>query len=711
VLTWYEFKTSITETVGIPADAFHLPLGLVVYLAVAWPLRRFRWGPAWALLPVLLFQGLNEALDAGDWWRWTGSVSWAEAAMDTVATLALPIAVAAVWMHRRRGRQLIDLETWKKAWTLLDERERRNAWIVLGIVIVAALSSAVMVGSIMPFLSVLAEPERIRTVPPLAWLHEAGGFTSDYQFLVALGFASFVVIVLSNLLQIIRTWAVARFALMRIYTLSHRLLGVYLRQPYEYFLDHHSGEMSTQILSESQEAVTQFFRPAGEVIAALLTVLAVVAVLLWVNPVVALIAFAVLGSLYGGTFFLSRRLIARKGRVRAAANRERFRFAHEALGGVKEIKLLGREAAYVERYRAPAQRMARAVVAVQVLAQVPQYVMQVVGFGGVILLSLVLLDPAGLATGAALGGILPLLGVFAFAGQRLLPELSRLYAGLTQLNAGAAAVDGVYRDLVGKASGDPLPRLLPAPLRLRREFRLEQVSYSYPSADHAGIREVSFSIHAGERIGIVGTTGAGKTTLADLVLGLLRPREGRLVSDCVEVTSDNLRAWQQTVGYVPQNIYLTDASVAENIAMGIAPDEIDYQCLRRAAQIAQIDQFIMAELPQGYDSIVGERGVRLSGGQRQRIGIARALYHDADLIVFDEATSALDNLTERELMASIDALPGDKTIIMIAHRLTTVKVCDRIAVLEKGRLVGIGGWDELMDNNSYFRSIAIEKTS
>lgn len=683
----------------------------MAYLAAAWALRRFRWGPVWALLPVLLLQGLNEALDARDWWRWTEAVPWTEAVVDTLATIALPIVVAIIWMQQRRGHQLIDLATWKKAWALLDARERRNAWIVLGIVIIAALSSAVMVGSIMPFLSVLADPERIRTAPPLAWAYETGGFSSDYEFLVVLGFASFVVIVLSNLLQILRTWAVARFTLMRIYTLSHRLLAAYLRQSYEYFLDHHSGEMSTQVLSESQEAVNQFFRPAGEVIASVLTVVAIVSVLLWVDPVVAVIAFIVLGSLYGGTFLLSRRLIARKGRVRAVANQERFRLANEALGGVKEIKLLGREVSYVDRYRAPAQRMARAIVAVQVLAQVPQYVMQVVGFGGVILLCLVLMDPAGLATGAALGGILPLIGVFAFAGQRILPELSRLYAGLTQLNAGAAAVEGVYRDLVGKASGDPLPRRLPAPLGLRREFRLEHVSYSYPSADHAGLSDVSFWIHAGERIGIVGTTGAGKTTLADLVLGLLRPREGRLVADCVEITAENLRAWQQTVGYVPQDIYLTDASVAENIAMGITPDEIDHQRLRQAARIAQIDQFIMVELPEGYDTIVGERGVRLSGGQRQRIGIARALYHDADLIVFDEATSALDNLTERELMASIDALPGDKTIVMIAHRLSTVKVCDRIAVLEKGRLVGIGGWDELMESNSYFRKIAMEKAA
>ena len=604
---------------------------------------------------------------------------------------------------------MIDLQTWKKAWALLDAREQRNAWIVLGIVIVSALSSAAMVGSIMPFLAVLADPERIRNVPALAWAYEIGGFTSDYAFLVALGGASLIVIVLSNLLQILRALAVTRFSLMRIYTLSHRLLAAYLRQPYEYFLNHNTGEMNTQILSESEQAVYQFFNPAAEVISSSLTVLSIVVVLLWVDPVVALVTFAVVGGLYGGTFMITRRLIARKGVERANANKARFRLANEALGGVKEIKLIGREEHYINRFRAPAKAMARAQVSAQVLGQVPQYVMQAVGFGGMILLCLILLDAAALGSGAVLNDLLPLLGVFAFAGQRLLPELSRLYNGLTHLNYGASVIDAVHRDLQRKGTGNSLDRHLPAPLGLKNELRLENVSYSYPNADHAGVSDVSLSIRAGEKIGIVGSTGAGKTTLADVVLGLLNPKSGRLVADGTEITAENVRAWQQTVGYVPQEIYLTDANIAENIALGLTPYEIDREQLRHAAKIAQIDKFVLEDLPLGYETIVGERGVRLSGGQRQRIGIARALYHDADLIVFDEATSALDNLTEREVMEAIDALPGDKTVMMIAHRLSTVKRCDRIVVLDQGRLVGCDTWDALMDGNDAFRRISIQQ--
>lgn len=599
-----------------------------------------------------------------------------------------------------------NMSTRRKAWALLNARERRHAWIILCIIIVSALSTAAMVGSVIPFLSVLADPEKIRSVPLLAWGYEAGGFTSDYSFVVALAFGSLGIIIVSNLLMVARSWAVARFAEMRVHTLSSRLLAAYLKQPYEYFLNHHSGEMSTQILSESQEVVNRFIKPAGELIASAITVVAVVGVLVLVNPTVAIISFAVFGSLYGGTYLISRRTVDRYGRARAEANRARFKLANEALAGVKDIKLMCREGVYVDRFQPPSIRMARAVVAVSVIGQVPNYVMQAVAFGGVIILCLALLDPADLASGAAIGEILPLIGVFAFGGQRLLPELSRIYAGLTLLNSGGAAVDAIYTDLTSLADPGNLATPLPKPLGLKSELHLEKVSYIYPEADQAGIRDVTLTITVGEKIGIVGTTGAGKTTLADVILGLLRPNSGNLVADGTEVTEDNLRAWLQTVGYVPQDIFLSDASMAENIALGLTPEEINFEQLHCAARIAKIHQFITDEMPQGYNTLVGERGVRLSGGQRQRIGIARALYNEADLIIFDEATSSLDNLTERDVMAAIEMLPGDKTVMMIAHRLSTVRRCDRIAVMDRGALVDIGTWDELMLRCETFRNIA-----
>lgn len=592
----------------------------------------------------------------------------------------------------------------KKAWALLDARERRNAFKVFAIAALSAFASTAMVGSVMPFLSVLSDPARIQDTPALAWAYTRFGFTSSYAFLLSLGLGALVVIAVAMAIQVLKVYAVARFAMMRVHSLSFRLMARYLGQPYEYFLDHHSGEMGTRVLAEAQEVVMRFLKPMTELITSLLTVVALVGLLLWVQPAVALAAFAIVGGVYGGTYMLMRVRLRRLGRLRVAANSERFRLATEALGGIKDIKLLGRERAYVDRFRRPSYRMADAQTRAQVLSQLPKYVIQAVAFGGVVVLCLVLLEPRAFDEGAALGAILPILGVFALAGQRMMPELAKVYSAAARIQTGKAAVEAVHADLVGRPA--VLPKQMPLAIGLNRALQLDGVTYRYPKADLAGVSDISLTIRAGEKIGIVGGTGAGKTTLADIILGLLAPQSGRLVADGTPVTDDNLRAWQQTVGYVPQDIFLTDASVAENIALGIAPEDIDPDRLTRAARIASIDTFIRTELPEGYDTTVGERGVRLSGGQRQRIGIARALYHDADLIVFDEATSALDNLTEAEVMAAIDTLPGDKTVVMIAHRLSTVKRCDRIVVMERGRMVGFDGWDALMARNAAFQRIA-----
>ncbi|WP_347100785.1 ABC transporter ATP-binding protein [Sagittula stellata] len=601
---------------------------------------------------------------------------------------------------------MIDPQTMRKGWALLAPHEKRSARVALAISVISALAAAVMVASILPFLSILSNPDRIHESRTLRWIYDTFGFSSDYNFLIAVGLASLGIIVVSNGIQVLRVYVITRFSQMRTHSISQRLLRAYLRQPYEFFIDHHSGELGTKILAETQQVVSLFFKPAAELISSALTALAIIGLLLAVNPVIALTTFGVTALVYVLTLMITQRLVRKLGGTRLKANRQRYRLANEVLGGVKDIKLLGREAIYLERYSVMSRKLAETQSAASILGQTPQYVLQALAFGGVILLCLALMDPEGLASGSTLGGLLPTLGLFALAAQRLIPELSRLYASMTQLSFGRAAIDAVHEDLVQLATDRRLKSGAAAPLGLRESLRLEAVEYRYPGAEKAGLHDMTLTINAGERIGIVGSTGAGKTTLADVILGLLYPTGGRILTDGTEIDAENRHRWYGTVGYVPQDIFLVDASISENIALGVPADKIDHDKVREAARIAQVDHFVSNYLDHGYATIIGERGVRLSGGQRQRMGIARALYHDADLIVLDEATSALDSLTEAEVMRAIDALPGDKTVIMIAHRLSTLNGCDRIIVLEQGRLCGFDTWSRLIDTNSIFQKIA-----
>lgn len=587
---------------------------------------------------------------------------------------------------------------------LLYPSERRSLGVLIAVVIVGGLSSAVMVASVLPFLTVISNPATIHEVPALSRAYDLLGFTSDYAFLVALGLASLAVIFLANLLQILRTYVVNRFTTMRMHSISRRLLSQYLHQPYTFFLSEHSTAMSTKILNETSYVVNFFFRPAADVAASGVTILAIGAVVISVNPKIALAASAMLAGFYLVFYLFARKRLARLGVTRARMNKERFRVVGEALSGIKNIKLTDSEPVAMEQYNRYCKAMTQSHMKMQLMAEVPQYIIQTVAFGGIIVLCLLMLDPRSLADGATLKDMLPILGVFAFAGQRLLPELTRFYRGLSQLRYGQAAVDSIYEDLILRLEPVEETRVDMPPLHLKGNLTLEGVTYRYPGAEQPSLRDVSLSIRAGEKIGIVGGSGAGKTTLADIVLGVLQPDSGAMSVDGRPLTPDLLPAWRKNVGYVPQDVFLLDASVAENIALSVDPKSISDEQIRRAAQSAQIDQ-VVESMSDGYRTPIGERGVRLSGGQRQRVGIARALYRQGDLIIFDEATSALDTLTEKDVMAAIDALPGDQTVIIIAHRLTTVQGCDRIIVMDHGRVAGFDTWDRLEAGNAIFRSL------
>ena len=585
------------------------------------------------------------------------------------------------------------LNIYRRLWDLLDAREQRRFLLVLALILAMGLVDMAGVASILPFLAVLANPEVVQEQPVLraayAWL----GFDDTRPFLALLAAASFVFVVTAQAVKALATYAVTRFSTMRNYALSSRLLEGYLRQPYAWFLNRHSADLGKTVLSEVDQVVVRALMPAVQLLAQGAIVVFLLLLLLVVDPVVTLVAAGVVGGAYALVFAVARRYLTHIGEARLRANRARYELAQEAMGGIKDVKLLGLEPSYVRRFRAPAFRFSRAQADAAVIAQLPRFLLEAIAFGGMLALILVLL----LTGDGTLGAVLPLLGVYAFAGVRLFPALQQLYQALATLRFDGPALDALYEDLDATRRAPRLPavpRDAPA-LAPRRRVALEGVTYTYPGAERPALDELDLAIDANTTVGIVGTTGAGKTTAVDVLLGLLEPDAGRLVVDDTPIDATNRRAWQRAVGYVPQHIFLTDDTVAANIALGVPAAEIDMAAVERAARVAELHRFVTDELPRGYATKVGERGVRLSGGQRQRIGIARALYHDPAVLVLDEATSALDNRTERAVMDAVHHLAHAKTIVMIAHRLSTVQDANAVVVLEGGRVAASGNVRDL----------------
>lgn len=566
-----------------------------------------------------------------------------------------------------------------------DER-RRSLWVV-GFMMMMAVFEVIGVASVMPFLAVMADPRLIEQQPPLAWAYSEGGFSTTEGFLLALGLFAFSFILIAAVFRSVTLFVQSRFIQMRRHSLGCRLLDGYLGQPYEFFLNRHTGDMGKNILSEVDMFVDRALLPIGQAVTYGLVIVAMVTFLLLIDPVTALVAASVLGAFYFGVYRIVQGILGRGGKARALANRTRFETATEALGGIKTLKVLGRENAYLGRFAVASEIVARNLALSNVLSLVPKHAIEAIAFGGIILTAITVMWRQGVE--GSFSSLLPMLSLYALAGYRLLPAVQAVFSAFTALRFSAAAVETIERELATVGRGRDAS-MAPSPLPLDRALELRGVWYRYPDSN-VGLHGISLTLKKGEALGIVGRTGAGKTTLVDVILGLLVPQQGQVLVDDVALDAAGRRAWQKSLGYVPQDIFLTDATVAENIAFGLTFAEIDQSKVENAARVARIHEFVVNNLPKGYASQVGERGVRLSGGQRQRIGIARALYHNPEVIIFDEATSALDSLTEAEVMEALQSLSGLKTVILIAHRTGTLAACDRVLRLEAGEVVeGVG---------------------
>jgi ABC-type multidrug transport system fused ATPase/permease subunit len=572
---------------------------------------------------------------------------------------------------------------------------------------VMAILETLGVASILPFMHVVSNSSLVQENHWFALFYDRLGFSSTNSFLVFLGVVALVMISVNNGFSAFTIWLMHRFAWSQNHRLSTRLLERYMERPYTFYLTRNTADLSKNILLEVQSVVQGVILAALRLVSRLLVAILIIGLLAAVDVQLALIVGLVLGTAYGLVYVLVRRKQRKLGKQRVRENGRRFQVSVEALAGIKELKVLGREKSFLKRFMEPSLRYCNVSASHQVISSLPKFALETIAYGGVLLIVLYFLRFSG-----DIKDMLPILSLYVFAGYRLMPSLNEIFTTAVLMRFNQVALKRLHEDLVDletdnpdQVSGGGGQESDQTPLPLRKEVAMKNLSFTYPNTEIPSLESIDLSIRPCQIVGFVGETGAGKTTLVDLILGLLEPTEGVLEVDGEPVQGDRVQRWQRSCGYIPQVIFLSDDTIRANIAFGIPKELVDENAIVRAARMAQIDDFI-ATLPKGYDTEVGERGVRLSGGQRQRIGIARALYHDPAVLVMDEATSSLDGATEAGVMEMIHRLGKLKTLIVIAHRLSTVRACDVIYVLHNGRIIASGTYSDLASTNPYFRSMA-----
>lgn len=583
-------------------------------------------------------------------------------------------------------------------WRHISRRRRRQFGLLMGLSLVSAFAEIASLSAVLPFLGVLVSPDQVFGHPSVSDIALAWGFTSADQLVLPLTVVFSVAALMAGIIRILLLWATTRLAVSSGADLSLEVYRRTLYQPYRVHVARNSSEVISGITNKVNRVVFSVMLPLLTLAGSTVLLVAIILTLIAIDPKVAFAATAGFGVCYAlVTWSFRRRLLINSERI-AYEQTHVIKALQEGLGGIRDVLLDGTQPAYCDIYRQADQPLRRADGNNVFIGGCPRFVMEALGMVLIAGLAYFLSRQVdGIATA------LPVLGAFAFGAQRLLPNLQQIY------NAWASIV-GSHSSLVDTIEllEQPLPaemlKPVPTPLLFQKDIQFRDVCFRYSGDGPWVLDSFSLVIAKGSRVGFVGSTGSGKSTTLDLLMGLLTPTEGELLVDGQLISGSQLRSWQQNIAHVPQSIYLADATLAENIAFGVPLDAIDLVRVQQAARQAQIADFIES-IPGGYQAHVGERGTRLSGGQRQRVGIARALYRRASVLVFDEATSALDNVTEQAVMNAIEGL-GNVTILLIAHRLTSVQRCDSIVELEHGRVVAQGTYEYLLESSPTFRKKA-----
>lgn len=591
----------------------------------------------------------------------------------------------------------------KKLFLLLDIQQKRRLYILQILIVLMAFTEILGVASIVPFMTLVGDMTQLKQDTVLGEIYRASGVSSESQFVFLMGILVLLMLLLSAVISMFTTWRLAMFATRTGSEISDRLFSYYLNQTWLFHVSGSSAQLVKKIAVESNRVTSSVLQPFLQLNARVALALFMGAAIFTYDPKVACVGLLMFTLAYLILYKVVRSRLQRNGKLISSVLEQRFRLMNGAFGGIEDVLLLGCQQGFIEPFEKNNTLFATSQGENTALAQVPRYFMELIAFGSMIALVLYLI----INHDGNLGLILPILSVYALAGFKLLPAFQLIYGSVAQIKGNIPAFEAIHQDLINSKTShseqsysDSKEKLSP-----KNTISLKNITFTYPGKTLPALKQLNMQIAANSIVGVVGQSGSGKSTLMYVLLGLLQSQNGSLEIDGQLITGQNLRTWQNTIGYVPQSIFLSEGTIAENVAFGVAEKDINFDKVQEALRLAHLKEFIQS-LDLGVHTNVGERGVELSGGQRQRVGIARALYHEAEVLVFDEATSALDGITEKLIMEAIHDFSGQKTIVLVAHRLKTVQGCDQIFFLDKGQVVDKGSYNKLIETNKLFKHMA-----
>ena len=594
-------------------------------------------------------------------------------------------------------------KTLKKIFSLLTKDQRKRFYILQILVILMVFFEMIGIASIIPFMTIVGDISMLKKNTFVATMYQLSGAPSEITFLFILGLIVLFMLLVSALLSMITVWKLSIFGNKVGVEIADRLYGFYLKKNWLFHSSGSSAKLIKKISVETSRLTGGILIPFLQINSRILfTLFSLIAIFIY-DPFVSTIGLTIFATTYFIVYRLVRVRLKKNGLAISEMSEKRFRLMNEGFGGIQDILLTGRDSDLIKRFNDTGHIFSYSLGVNNALAQLPRYLVELIAFGSMILLVLYLI----FSHNSNLALVLPVISVYALTGFKLLPAFQQIYVGLASIKSNVAAFDSIQNDLYESKNNSEAKNYKPIKkeLKLKKNIQLENVSFTYPDKKNSVIKNINLSISANSTVGIVGPSGSGKSTLVDILIGLIDLQHGYLKIDGLSINKKNCRQWQNTIGFVPQNIFLSEGTISENIAFGVQKEKIDLERVKEVIKLVHLNEFVN-NLEQGINTKTGERGMQISGGQRQRIGIARALYRNASVLVFDEATSSLDGVTEKSIMQAINDFSGKKTIIIIAHRLKTIEKCNNIFFMKDGKIIDQGTFDELINKNYEFKNIS-----